>query len=167
MESNESLNAQVNEVAYNPELDDLKRKQEQLILNQNYLLGLAAGLVAGLIGAVLWAVITVATEYQIGYMAIAIGLMVGYAIRWAGKGFQPIFGITGAAIALLSCVLGNFFSLVGFYAKEEALNVFNVLGVIDYSVVPSIMIETFNPMDLLFYGLAVYEGYKFSMIKKD
>lgn len=167
METQESQNAQVNEAVYNPESDDLKRKEEQLLLNQNYPLGLAAGLVAGLVGAVLWAVITVATEMQIGYMAIAVGLMVGFAIRFAGKGFQPVFGITGAAISLLSCVLGNFFSLVGFYAKEESLNAFNVLGVIDYSVVPSIMIETFNPIDLLFYGLAVYQGYKFSMIKKD
>ena len=36
---------------------------------QNLPLGLLAGLGAALGGAVLWAVITVATEYQIGYMA--------------------------------------------------------------------------------------------------
>lgn len=48
METHESQNAQVNEAVYNPESDDLKRKEEQLLLNQNYPLGLAAGLVAGL-----------------------------------------------------------------------------------------------------------------------
>ena len=24
------------------------------------------------------------------------------------------------------------------------------------------MVETFHPMDLLFYGIAIYEGYRFS-----
>ena len=33
---------------------------------------------------------------------------------------------------------------------------------IDYSKAPELMISMFHPMDLLFYGLAVYEGYKFS-----
>jgi hypothetical protein len=33
---------------------------------------------------------------------------------------------------------------------------------IDYSLVPQIMIDSFSPMDILFYGFALYEGYKFS-----
>jgi hypothetical protein len=28
-------------------------------------------------------------------------------------------------------------------------------------MVPELMLEAFSPMDLLFYGIAVYEGYKF------
>ncbi len=100
-------------------------------------------------------------------MAVAIGLMVGFSIRFAGKGLQPIFSITGALISLASCVLGNVFSLIGFYAKGEGLNFFQVLGDINYGAIPGIMVETFNPMDLLFYGIAIYEGYKFSVIKAE
>lgn len=100
-------------------------------------------------------------------MAVAIGLMVGFSIRFAGKGLQPIFSITGALISLASCVLGNVFSLIGFYAKGEGLSFFQVLGDINYGAIPGIMVETFNPMDLLFYGIAIYEGYKFSVIKAE
>lgn len=37
-----------------------------------------------------------------------------------------------------------------------------VLQTLDYSFVPELMAETFSPMDLLFYGIALYQGYKMS-----
>ncbi len=147
--------------------ENLKRAKEQILLNQNYPFGLISGIIAGIIGAILWAVITVASEYQIGYMAVAIGLLVGYTIRTFGKGVEPIFGITGAIIAFLSCVLGNFLSIVGFVATAEGLGYFETLGILNYAAIPEIMMESFNPIDLLFYGIAVYEGYKFSILKTE
>ena len=38
----------------------------------------------------------------------------------------------------------------------------NILEKLDLEIVISLMRATFNPMDLLFYGIAVYEGYRFS-----
>lgn len=95
-------------------------------------------------------------------MAIAVGFIVGYSVRYLGKGIDQVYGIMGAGLALLGCLLGNFFSLVGFAANAENLGYLETLSSIDYSLIPTIMTETFNPMDLLFYGFAVYEGYKFS-----
>ncbi|MBD0255212.1 MAG: hypothetical protein ICV83_05790 [Cytophagales bacterium] len=125
-------------------------------------MGVAAGVSAAVVMGLLWAVVTVVTEFQIGYMAVAVGFGVGYAVRYAGRGFDPIFGITGAVLALLGCLLGNFFSLVGFAAKSLDRNFLGILSTIDYGMVPAAMMEAFSPMDLLFYGIAIYEGYKFS-----
>jgi hypothetical protein len=122
----------------------------------------AAGISASVVMGLLWAAITVVTEYQIGYMAVAVGFGVGYAVRYAGQGLDQIFGITGAALSLLGCLLGNFFSLVGFAAKSQDLNFFEILAAIDYGMVPAAMAEAFSPMDVLFYGIALYQGYKFS-----
>ena len=144
-----------------------KREKEQLLLNQNLPFGVVAGILAGLIGAVLWAVITVSTEFQIGYMAIGIGFLVGFGMRTFGKGIEPIFGILGAIVSLASCILGNFFTIVGFVSKEDGTNPLQMLGYIDYSVVPSVMIESFQPMDILFYGIAVWAGYKYSFLKTE
>lgn len=129
---------------------------------QNYKMALISGLVVGVIGAILWGVITVVTEYQIGYMAIAIGAGVGYSMRYFGKGMDQIFGITGAIIAVLSCVLGNFLSTIGFIANAENLSYVDTLLKFDYAQFIPLLTETFQPMDLLFYGFAAYEGYKFS-----
>lgn len=135
---------------------------EKVKSEQNLGLGIGTSTLVGLLGAALWAVITVVTEFQIGYMAVAIGAGVGYTMRHFGKGVDQIFGISGAIIAVLSCFLGNFFSLIGFVANVEGLGYIETLLAIDYSLVPSAMQESFSVMDILFYGIAGYEGYKFA-----
>lgn len=133
-----------------------------LRLEQNLPLALLAGVAAAVLGAVLWAIITVATNLQIGYMAVGLGFLVGYTVRFAGKGLDKVFGILGAALSLGGCLLGNLFTLVGFIANDEGLGYAEVFLGIDYSVVPQVMVETSGPIDLLFYGLAMYAGYRFS-----
>ena len=134
----------------------------KLKTEQQYPKALIAGLIVGIIGAMAWGAITVATEYQIGYMAIAIGAGIGLAMRYFGKGIDQIFGITGAIIAVISCLLGNFFSIVGFIASSESLGYLETLSSFNYSLLFPIMSETFSPMDIIFYAIAAYEGYKFS-----
>lgn len=147
-----------NEVIQKLSEKDIKRFKSE----QNYPKALITGVIIGLLGAILWGTITVVTGFQIGYMAIAIGAGVGIAMRYSGKGIDQIFGITGGIIAIISCFLGNFFSIIGYAANDEGLGYMEILSMIDYSLVPSIMMETFSPMDLFFYAIAAYEGYKFA-----
>lgn len=139
--------------------------EEELVkfrTEQNYNHALISGISAGILGALLWGIVTIATGYQIGYMAIAIGAGVGMAIRYYGKGVDPIFGITGGIIAVFSCLVGNFLSIVGYFAKTEGLNYIDTLLQFDYSLIIPVMTSTFSPMDLFFYAIAGYEGYKFA-----
>lgn len=124
--------------------------------------GFIGGLGAGLLGATIWAAITVVTKYQIGYMAIGVGLLVGVTVRYLGQGDSVAFGIIGGAISLFSCLLGNLFSQIGFYAINEHLNFFEVLISLNYAKIPEIIIHSFQPLDLLFYVLAIYTGAKLS-----
>ena len=151
--------------------EDLNLKIEKLRLEQNLLFAIIASLGSAIVMAILWAVITVVTEYQIGYMALAVGFVVGFAVKFAGKGIDKIYGITGAVGALLGCVLGNFLSQVGFIAQdpEIGLSYFETLNMLlsDMQLTVEIMKETFSVIDLLFYGIALYEGYRFSFRKID
>ena len=142
--------------------EKLNQYLESLRLEQNLPMGALVAFVTALIGAVIWAAITVSTGYQIGYMAIAIGFIVGYANRSVGKGIDQIFGIVGALFAFLGCFLGNYFSLIAFVADAEGLGYMETLGAIEIPLVLEAMAEDFGMYDILFYGLAVYEGYKFS-----
>lgn len=135
---------------------------EKLRLEQNLPIALLGAIATGIAGAIIWGAITVATNYQIGYMAIAIGAGVGIVMRFLGKGIDQIFGISGAIIAVLSCFLGNFFSVIGFYANEQGIGYIETLQAFDFNYFIPVMKETFNFMDILFYGFAAYEGYKFS-----
>ncbi len=133
--------------------------------NQNLVFGIAAGVVAASVGAVLWAVITAITNYQIGWMAVGVGALVGFAIRWAGKGVDSSFGIAGAVISLLGCVAGNFLAVVIITSRHESIPIIEILSRINPGIFVLVMKDTFQAMDVLFYGLAVYEGYKFSVVR--
>lgn len=148
-------------------LDQLTPEQIDLALqrlrsDQNFTSGALLGLVASVVGAAVWAVVTIATEYQIGFMAIGVGYLVGIAVRIGGKGLDPAFSYLGAGLALFGCLLGNLFTVCGFIAINEGVSFFEVLSLLDFQIVQELMIETFSPLDLLFYGIAIYEGYKLS-----
>lgn len=143
---------------------------ERLRMEQNLPMAVLAGLLAALVAAALWAIVTITTNFQIGFMAIGVGFLVGVSVRAAGKGLDKIFGITGAILSLLGCLAGNFFSVIGFIAQANGWGYFQTLNAVDLTVIPGLMTESFSLMDLFFYSIAVYEGYKFSftpMDKKD
>jgi hypothetical protein len=129
-------------------------------------LGLVAGFLAACVSAILWAVITKAASYQIGFMAIGVGILVGLAVRLAGRGRSPLFGIAGALLALLGCVAGNFLAVLVIGAEELDVTILELLQFFISRPVEivNIMQETFQPVDLLFYGIALYEGYRFSIV---
>lgn len=135
--------------------------KEQLLAEQNLPKAVLLGALASIVGAVAWGLISVATGYQIGYMAIGVGFLVGMAMR-QGKGVTMIFGIIGAALSLLSCVMGDFFSITGLIAKEYDISFMETLTQIDFKDVVSLLTDNLASMTIVFYGVALYEGYKLS-----
>lgn len=138
-----------------------RERYERLRAEQSLFIAFLAGFAAAIVGAIAWAAITITTEFQIGFMAIAVGFLVGFAVR-LGNGIDKIFGILGAVLSLFGCVLGNVFSLIGFVSKQEHLSLADTISRLDYSKLPQMLTATFSLMDLVFYGIAVYEGYRFS-----
>jgi hypothetical protein len=129
---------------------------------QKFNLAVGAGIGAALLGAILWAVVTVVTKMELGLVAVAVGYLVGRAVRAAGHGIDPKFGYLGAVCALLGCVLGNILGDIGFYADAMKLGYGDALARMDLALLERLIAAFFKPMDVLFYGIAIYEGYKFS-----
>lgn len=129
---------------------------------QNLPLAIAAGIISALLGAAAWAAITVLTGYQIGFMAIGVGVVVGLAVRAMGKGIDKPFGLVGAGFSVLGCALGNLLAVCGILSAQDGVPYFQVLGSLDFAMARNLMVMTFSPIDLLFYGLAVFYGHRFS-----
>ena len=134
---------------------------------QNFAAGIGLGIGTGLLGAFLWGLITATTKFQIGFMAIGVAAMVGHAMQFGGKGVEKKFGHAGAVLALLACAAGNLFSSLVMIGEALDMTVVEVWNQISIAAIPDIMVETFHPMDILFYGIALFEGYKFSFRKVD
>lgn len=129
---------------------------------QNLMMGILAGVVAAAAGAGVWATVTVMTEYQIGWMAVGIGLLVGFAIRYTGKGVDQSFGIVGGVTALVGCLIGNVLSISYFVAVNQEVSFMDILTQLNYWIIVEMLSATFQIVDVLFYGLAAYFGYKYA-----
>jgi hypothetical protein len=129
------------------------------------LMGLVGGVIAMLVSAVIWGAITYFTEYQIGWMAIGVGFLVGIAIRFFGKGKTALFGVSGAVLALIGCVLGNLIFYSGVIAREEGASILEVFFFFLLSPVATVEIFTlaFDFMDIFFYAIAAYVGFSTAM----
>lgn len=139
---------------------------EELRAQQNFPLGLIAGIIASIVCVFIWTLITVLTKYQITYMAIGVGFAVGFSIQKLGKGITPVYGILGALLALLTCFIGNFLSSVCLIADELNYGYSEMFSSLDVDTSILVIKETFQFMDILFYGIAIYTGYVCS-IKSD
>lgn len=134
-----------------------------MLREQNFPRAIGLGTLAALISAIVWAAITLFSGYQIGWIAVGVGVLVGITVRRFGKGVETKFGIAGATLALLGCASGNVLAALGSITREEVLPLSQVIDQIDLRMLFDIWEATFRPMDLLFYAIAAYEGYKLSL----
>lgn len=146
---------------------EIKTKLPAEILNQlrqqqDLTKAVIAGVIAALLCSVLWATFTVYTTIQFSEMALLLGAGVGFAMRRTGKGIDSIFGVAGAIISLIGCVMGNFLSVIGFLSNENDLGYFDTLVKFDYSYFGEVMFATFDIRHIFFYLLAISVGFALS-----
>lgn len=141
---------------------EIQMALDQLRSEQSLVMATLAGLVAAVMGASLWAAVTVATGYQIGWLAIGIGFAVGFVIRHVGKGVDQVFGVVAGVLSLFGCGLGNLLTVAYFVADSESVPYIELLAQMDLDVAIEIMTATFDPMDIVFYAIAVYFGYRYA-----
>lgn len=138
---------------------------EQLDDQPNLFMGLIGGVIAMLVGAIVWGVITYVTEYQIGWMAIGVGFLVGIAIRFFGRGKTIAFGVSGAVLALIGCLLGNLMFYAGAIAQEESMSFLEVFFLLLLNPAATLEVFTlaFDFRDIFFYAIAAYVGFSTAM----
>lgn len=158
--SEEILHTQEENEANELDPSQIQYLQQRLESEQNLPLAAIGGIGAALVGAAVWAGITVVSGYRIGFMAIGIGFLVGFVVRSLGKGVTSMFGILGAALSLLGCALGNLLAITALVAREQGVAFLNALSQLNPELIRGLMVAFFSPMDLLFYAIALYYGYK-------
>lgn len=144
-------------------------KYEQFIRDtrakQSMALALIGGFLASVVAALIWALITYVTHFQIGFMAIGVGILVGFAVKYFGNGMSSTFGVVGAVFSLFGCLLGNILTAIIGASLSDGIPILTIVSafVTSPGIIIEILKETFSPIDLLFYGIAVYEGFRFSI----
>jgi hypothetical protein len=149
------------------ELDQIKVQMmmQEIKDNQNLLFGIVGGIVAAAMGASIWALITVVADYQMGWMAAGVGFLVGVGVLICGKGMDKTFGVVGAILSLLGCFTGNLLTACIVISRHQNIPFLDLILRLNLEVIIELTAATFNPMDLLSYAIAVYEGYRVSIRK--
>lgn len=131
-----------------------------------FVFALMGGLAAAVLAAIIWAAITAATSFQIGYMSIGVGFAVAFAVRFCGRSHDKRFAVLSGALSLVGCLLGNYLTAIAMAAQHlHASTVAMISAAI--TALPmffAVIGDTFNPMDLLFYAIGIYFGYKYALV---
>jgi hypothetical protein len=130
----------------------------------NVVLAIVAGLVAAAIGAGIWMAVEVTFKLQIGYVAIAIGALVGLAIRTLGHGTHVIYGVIGAVLTLVGCLGGEILSHL-YLTSTAQQSMYDLARSTDYVQTVQGIFTKMDPIGYLIYGLGIFEGYKLSIAK--
>jgi hypothetical protein len=131
---------------------------------ENLFLGVLAGVIAAAVGAGIWMGITVATGFQVGYVALGIGALVGFAIRYAGNGTSVVYGILGAILTFLSCLTGQALAEIQSLTSAQ-VSFMDALKAVDLSALVTHIVTGSSPITYLIYGIGIFEGYKLSIRK--
>ena len=126
----------------------------------NLPLAVGFGVLAALVGAVLWAMLVSITNLKIGFAAVGIGFLVGWAVRQAGHGHTPVYGYIAACLSLLGCVAGDLLTDCVVAAQHLDRSTLDVLSHLTPSSAANLLQLGFGPLDVLFYFLAVSAGYR-------
>ena len=142
--------------------DKLAELMARMHAQQSLPLGLVAGLVAGALAAVVWALLVKFTGYEIAWVAIGVGFLVGIAVRRFGRGIDARFNLLGALLALLAVIAGKVLALGMIVAAERGIGPTQVFEQLTLERVLRLLQETFHLLDILIYALAIWAGWQYA-----
>ena len=120
-----------------------------------------AGLIAGAIGSSLYYLVEKISGYQLSILAIAVGFLVGRAVRWAtgGRG-----GVIYQILAVVLTYAAIAFSWLPFVAERQgaALDVLDVVLQTPFILSLPILIGLERPFTLVILGIGLWEAWKFT-----
>lgn len=118
------------------------------------------GLLTACAVAIGWAATAVAAGMRIGYMAIGAAFAIAFVVRHSVDYVDSSTGVLAAALALVGCALGNFLTACALYSRATGAPLLDVV----VRLLPhteDLLARTFRPIDLVYYGIAVYAGYRY------
>lgn len=147
------------EPTFEVDKNDFSKHWLYLKKRENLLLGTLVSIGAALVCLAIWLIVMRFTGYKIGWMALAAGFGIGFAMQFFGKGVSPQFGVIGGAISLVTWLLGNFFTAAIIFSRLKHVALLTLMSHIDFSMVTLFLKAVIGPIDFLLCASAVYAAY--------
>ncbi|SHK62377.1 hypothetical protein [Actinacidiphila paucisporea] len=121
-------------------------------------LGVAAGIAAALIAAVIYGLLIKGTKHEIGYAALAVGAVVGFALAKVG-GRNPALPFIGVPLALLGVYLGQLFGIALLISDISGAPGVVSLFTDHFSALQDTWKHAMDGKDYFFFAIAGIEGF--------
>jgi hypothetical protein len=127
-----------------------------------------AGIAAAVVGGIAWALIAVQVGYEIGFAAVGIGALAGFAVVLATRGRKGLpLQVTAVLASALGIALGKYFTYV-WEGKKAVSDLLGEEAADEISVFDSESLrfffedadQIFGFYDLLWFAFAIYAAWR-------
>ncbi|WP_328310847.1 hypothetical protein OG432_12635 [Streptomyces sp. NBC_00442] len=126
-------------------------------VRNNFALGLIAAIVAAVVTAGIYGAIIGATKHEIGYAAVAVGFVVGFATGKLG-GRNPALPVLGAVLSLIAVYFGQLLGEAIIISKQLPLSV-TELFTQHFSDLNHVWKDDADPLTFLFFLIAAVAAF--------
>ncbi|NOX55059.1 MAG: hypothetical protein GXP27_11610 [Planctomycetes bacterium] len=146
----------------------METAREQEMVSGDLLRGICGGVAAAVVGGVIWGVIVIATGYEVGYVAWALGLLAGVTVVLATRGKRGVpLQVVAIASSVMGILIGKYVIFYHFVKKaiEEEMGAAMARELSVFSVgLMSLFLESMGALlsgfDLLWVVLAVLTAWR-------
>jgi hypothetical protein len=122
----------------------------QLMDEQSLPNALYAGLITIVLFSVLWAMASTLINRILPWMTLVLGILVGLAVRRAGKGLDWRFPVLAAVLAIFGALLSNVVVAAAFTAAALDTSTLHVLRAVTSMTWPVFFDEALSVVDIIY-----------------
>lgn len=125
-------------------------------------LAAAGGLVGASIGAAIWAAIVIATNFEVGYVAVLVGFLTGMGVKVATGKRGNDLQLTAAVLAIVGLLIAKYLIFAWLMSQASATQG-NPIAWYDPRLIPlfpRLIVQMSSPFDLLWIFIAVSAAYR-------
>ena len=128
-----------------------------------------AALIVIVIFGACWAVLSDLTNRVWPWMTLLLGILLGVAVRRAGKGIDWRFPLLAAVLAVIGALLANIMVAAVLQASEMGISAFQVLRSVTVLTWRDFFSEVITPADLVFaiFAAAIAAFYANPKLSRD
>lgn len=145
----------------------LEAAEREVLTSGSVIKALIGAAIAAVLGGVVWGLIVLATDYEIGFMAIGIGLLAGLSVNYLSGKRGPALQVVAVLAAVAGIVVGKYFTfysvfrdLVGLELGPDAAQGVSFFSPFLMGTFISSIPAIASPYDILWIILAVVAAWR-------
>ncbi len=140
--------------------------------NPNIPFAVICGCVAAVVAGIAWAAFSILTGYQVGYIAIGVGFVIGWSVIWGsgqkrGQTLQLISaGLTFITLFVSEYAMTMYYGRQYLLAHPEEAPGYDGSWLFANPFSPDLLKDMLSPMGLVIWGIGIYFAYSLPKSRK-